>query len=324
MSTSSAAASLSSASSESTAETNENSNINSVLSADNNVIKKDTTLGEWLRLSTRKRSMFVDYDANLDTYELLVPMSLQKKDGAKAAINWRFMRKHLENLNKLYSKTTFVIDDLIKFFQSLTFIIRMSDGQTPKAGGDWAPATGCDYTDETFDLTSKNRYDAALYCKRRNLDLRTSKYIDVISNTVCLFLKKIASTNKELFDNESFKSVIDYFNDVVQELYYFVARKYSGDRLCNRLSFFVKNVNNIVNKVVGYDIIRQEGKDGNDMCGHGVLAGETTDGKMVIIINNGKTNGSVETNSLIAKGYKKISRSRRRRNSKQGRKTRKC
>ena len=226
--------------------TNDNSNIYSILSSENNVITKDATLGEWLRLPTKARSLFgMEFSGDpysLDSYKLLMPMSIQKLTGDAQQIRlWLAMVKSFRNINTLYSKSTFTNDDLEMFFKVIINIIHFSEGDTFD-GSVWRPVKSCAYIGSDFS-SAVNSFGTKMFCKQSYLDLRTSKYIDVISNTVFLFLKKVASNNPELLKNSSFKAIIDFFNDMVQSIYYFVGKKYSWRRLCNRLSFFVKNVN---------------------------------------------------------------------------------
>jgi len=149
-------------------------------------------------------------------------------------------------------------------------------------------------------------------CKRNTLDERTSKYIDIISNTIILFLKKIKSTNSDLLENSRVKEYLESFTTATQSLYYFIGSKYSGRRLCNRFSNLVSNIN----RVFGRSILYQLGNDGTDMCGHGIFSVKSSDGIFVIMIGDGDdTTGAPKTKPAINMGYTLAGGTRRNRRS---------
>ena len=133
-------------------------------------------------------------------------------------------------------------------------------------------------------------------CKKKALDLRTLKYIDIIINTICLFLKRIKKINKDLLRNDIFKQAIKEFTDAISSLYYFAGNKYNGHRLCNIFSPLIKNINTIFE----YEMIIQTGKDGLEMCGHGIthLTQKHTGNTVVVVHIGNESTGDVDMTGL--------------------------
>lgn len=286
----------------------------SILSSNNdsiNVSSKKELKQSWNKLSVINRSLFSpEWNAELDN--LIDPV---KEADPKS----RLMRhKFLSQIRALYNAESFDIENAKKFFTYILHFIQSSDGYRQDKTGKWAPQPICAYTG--FDI-NKNTRNGSISdgCKYPHFEIRTQKYLDIISNTIILFLKKIAKENPSILVNSEFMKIIKPFSQAIAGLYYFAGSKYNGTHLCNRLSNFVKNVNKIFRTSAGYDIIIQTGIDGNFMCGHGVLPLIKPDGTYVVDIHIGTEKGEVEVESLGRSGYSFVVGGTRRKNNKKKR-----
>jgi hypothetical protein len=296
------------------------SNISSILgSENNNVIGVNSTLSEWLRQSVLNRSIFGrNLEVGDELFTLVIPAKykIDTTDHTKAVMTLiRFFSK----LHDLYRKDAYKSEDIELFFDILGNSVYITDGFSFSSSV-WSSPKNCAYIG-TERVSRESTSGTVKNCKQRHLDGRTSKYVDLVCNTVVLFLRKIAKTTPELLLNHTFSTKPIYtFLKTIQNIYYFIGSKYYGNRLCNRLHTFVVSVNKIFQTVAGYDILREEGKDGNDMCGHGILIAQASDGNKIIVIANGNSDtGLPETRNLGAKGYTLLGGGRLNRTRKQRR-----
>lgn len=289
----------------------------SVLNANNNSINSHSRAelaDNWFRRSKIDRSLFGDLGV-VEQEEICLP----KIPASDATVI--LSRKYLRLLKKTYNLPQYTIENIKSFFGLLENIIRVSDGEILH-NNVWVKSSVCSYTSSAISALVGSD-GIKLFCKMRSLDPRTQKYIDIISNSIVLFITKVSRANPELLSNNTFSDVIIDFADLLARLYYFVGSKYSGTRLCNRFNSLVQNINSIFYRIHAYNIILQTGQDGKFMCGHGVLPIKTEDGKSVVAIHEGKTDGSIESESLLAKRYKLLGGSRKKRNMRKNTKTRK-
>lgn len=281
-------------------EVNNNSDIESILSSNNNAVDRKTleraAEGPWLKRSVVNRSLFLDNVSEIITIlfpkhmeeQVLNPDFPARDDANVYMINIRTIKK----LKSLYVNE--VTKETIKqFIDGLQIIIHIAKGDIHN-GRSWKTRPGCLYT----GIKGKP-VGGLINCKNPSLDSRTSKFIDIISNTILLYFKKVSKTKKELLENKNFIKLIGDFADLLASLYYFTAQNYSGKRLCNRFSNLVKNIN----AIFGYPIIVQTGINGEIMCGHGIVHVTKDDTHMIAIHYGNANTGSIHTNSLIKLGY---------------------
>lgn len=296
---------------------NNNSNLESILSSNNNSVdmkslEKIATGNpeQWLKRSVVNRSLFLDNISEIIT--LLFPKHMEAfvLNPDPDAISPNDMKlyiqnqKMIRNLKILY--TTEVNTETIKQFISIMQnIIHIANGDKYD-GRSWRKQGGCLYTGN-----QPLPVQGGVTCKKPSLDIRTTKFIDIISNTILLYFKKVSRTKKDLLENKNFIKVIGDLTDLLALIYYFTGTNYSGNRLCNRFSNLVRNINSIF----GYSIIVQTGKNGKHMCGHGI-AHVTKDDIHLIAVHEGKEDdGSIDVASLRELGYA-VGGTRKRKNNK--------
>jgi hypothetical protein len=285
-----------------------NDDFESVLSMENNAVSsnnRETLAKSWLKLSMIDRSLFGEVDFSILTKN-------PEMDPRGIILN---MSKSLRGLTSLYNSPV-TKESFKMFILHMSRFIDLADGKTP----DGRQMPGCFFTGDPFNPKKNESTGTNLFCKYPNIGERTQKFIDMICNTIILFLKKVIKEDKKLL-SEQFDILDDYegllyaFGVMISKVYYFVGSKYSGTRLCNRFSNFVKSINTIFEKQMGRALIHQTGMDGKFMCGHGVSPAKVLiNGKLkpVIVVHEGKDDGGIETNTLTKKGYTLMGGTRRR------------
>jgi hypothetical protein len=253
---------------------NNNSENNSSITETNHPL----THYAWMQRSVINKSLFTGEE---DITEIIKPKIVDNETEYTAFVTIQART----NINKLFLKESFTNNDLNKFNKLLKRFVWISDGNTVDSQGNEVVG-GVKEERCAFDNYPVH---SSTSCKKPSLSEKAERFIDIYNNTLVLFYKKVKSRNPDLLTPANWKNISESFTDCIKGIYYFSGLKYLGNRLCEKMSPLVNNINKIFKSVKGgRPILIETGTKGEYSCGRGIIwgsyrtpTGETRDGVFI-------------------------------------------